>query len=133
MSDRSELREFLEIAGQKIGSKKELAKALGVRPQSISRFLSGEYSPSIENCFLLADLTGEPILSVLRMAGKSDLADSMVKHFGERKRDQLKPKERKLLDVWDKLPQKNREILFTLMLDLVPHSKQERAKTSHVS
>lgn len=130
MSDRSDFQEFLELAGRKVGSKKALAKALGIRPQSVSRFLSGEYAPSIENCFLLADLTGESIIDVLRLAGKTEIAAGLVKHFGERKRDNVTPRERELLALWDKLSHGARQSFLTLMEESATKSQPSDRRRS---
>lgn len=47
----------------------QLAKDLGVSHPTVGRWLTGEDMPSSKCCWRLAELTGEPLLKVLQMAG----------------------------------------------------------------
>lgn len=119
----SEFREFLEAAARRYETKDAFAKALGITPGRLSRVLGGEHSLDVLNCLKLAKLTGESPSRVLRVAGKSAIADLIEGLYGP-SAPALSPSQRELLDEWDTLSQRSRESLRILMREL-PH---ERAK-----
>jgi len=47
----------------------QFARDLGVSHPTVGRWLTGEDVPNTKCCWRIAELTGEPLLSVLKMAG----------------------------------------------------------------
>lgn len=75
------LQRAVDVAGQK----QEAAKAIGITPSRFSRLFHaapGSYTLNAQNCFRLARLIGEPPQTVLRLVGKTDLADAIEEHYG---------------------------------------------------
>lgn len=85
---RTPLPALLKRAVDETGlEKKELAKLLGVSPPWFSRLFNDKAvagSLGTEGCFKLAAMIGESPQTVLRAAGKPELADAMDEVFGAR-------------------------------------------------
>lgn len=47
----------------------QLARDLGVSHPTVGRWLTGEDTPNPKACWALAELTGEPLVNVMKMAG----------------------------------------------------------------
>lgn len=62
----------------------DFAAALGVDPTHLSRAMGANSRPfDIYGLFRLAEVTGESVDTVLRMADKGDLADLIITHCGQ--------------------------------------------------
>jgi hypothetical protein len=90
--------------------------------------LGGEHSLDVLNCLKLAAMTGESPTRILRIAGKGEIADLTERLYGPG-RATVSPAERELLDDWQALPQRSRDSLRALMVELVPKksAKQKRS------
>lgn len=64
------------------GLQGDMAKALGLTPSPFSRALKTGKNFGPEPCFRLARLLGQPVVDVLRVAGKAQLADLVEETFG---------------------------------------------------
>src|SRR5262245_2502503 len=64
------------------GSKAELARAVGIKPSTVSHLLAGA-TPGIELCLKLAQVTGRSPTKILQSAGKRDLASLIERLYGE--------------------------------------------------
>lgn len=99
----SEFPELLERAAAKFPSKQAFAKALGITPSRFSRLLQGQFSLEVVNCLRLAKIAGERPSTVLRAAGKNDVADLIEELYGA-EGNPLTPAQRELIEVWEGIP-----------------------------
>lgn len=69
-----------------VGSQKELARVLGLSQQRISNALAGKGYPfGVLNCLRLARLIAVRDWTVLRAAGKPEVADLLEQAYGDRR------------------------------------------------
>lgn len=79
-----ELRDYIEMGEKAVGSGKELALTLGVRPQNLSNAKAGERGLPTPACWKLADLIGVPKTTV-------QAASELVTEKDEKVREYLLP------------------------------------------
>lgn len=108
----SAFTEFLASAARQFRTKQEFAAALGITPGRFSRLLRGEFSMEVVNCLRLAKLSGESPAQVLRLAGKSEIADLIDELYA---RQPLTQAQRELIAVWDAIPAEAREAFGTML------------------
>ena len=121
----SGFRELLEVASRRFPSKQAFAKAIGVTPSRFSRVLGGSYTLNVLNCLRLAKITGESASRVLRLAGKTEIAELIEEQYG-RTAPALSPSERELLETWSSLNQRSRENLKGILKELPREPERER-------
>jgi plasmid maintenance system antidote protein VapI len=124
-----EFRDLLEAAAKRYPTKRAFARAIGITAGRLSRVLGGEHSFDVGNCLTLAKLTGESPSRVLRVAGKSDIADAIEALYGPGAVT-VSPKERQILDVWNALTERARQGLSLTMSEL---SRARDAPIQHTS
>jgi transcriptional regulator with XRE-family HTH domain len=82
----NEIQRLLSLAAARYPLQKDFADALGIRSEYLSRLLSknapANVSIAVESCLRLAELTGKSPVTVLRAAGKTDVADLLDRLFG---------------------------------------------------
>lgn len=133
------------------GTKQDLAQAIGMRPPQFSRLLSDTTTPSIETCLWLAHVTDTAIGTVLRAAGRHDLAVVLEEHYGAQTRyrrrpstaaKHMKPLEVRRLAQIRALDPKTRRAFTVLLNQAAPPlappvqaviKRQRRASRSHVA
>ena len=76
-----------------------LAKAIGLTASRLTRVIKGEYSLDVANCLRLALAADLHPSTVLRTAGKQDVADLIERLYGPGK-DALTAAQREVLDLW---------------------------------
>jgi transcriptional regulator with XRE-family HTH domain len=124
----SEFRDFLEAAAKKLGSKRKLAQAINLSPGRLSRVLGGEHSFTIARCFALAKVTGDSPAHVLRVAGKSKLADLIEEAYGPNPSG-VNPAERTLIKQWDALEPQDRVHMEWMLTRLIEKRGEQRRST----
>jgi hypothetical protein len=122
-----------ELVTQFGGSKGELAKAVGIRPSALSRFV--HTPPNVETCLRLARVTGANPSRILRAAGRGDVADLLESLYGiaairrmkHRRRDAAKQQWR-----IDRLEEMDAATLraFDVLMDFATRTPQATAKRS---
>lgn len=123
-----ELQKLLLTVAKQLGSKQAAARAAGVTPQRFSRLLRGEFSLEVVNCLRLAKAANESPATVLRAAGKADVADLIEEAYG-RVKPTLLPGQRELLEKWESLPPSSREHLRWL-IDMAAASAGAKKRTA---
>jgi putative transcriptional regulator len=63
-------------------SRKDLAEALGVNPQTIGYLERGDYAPSVELALKIADVFGAPVEMVFALKPFASLAE-IIRNKGE--------------------------------------------------
>jgi len=125
----SEFGEFLEAAAKRFPNKYTFAKKLGITPGRLSRVLGGEHSLDVENCLKLAKLTGESASRVLRLAGKSEIAELIEDLYG-RTAPALSRGDREVLDEWDAMNAHDRQALRAVLQSLGARDKPHRTSAA---
>jgi transcriptional regulator with XRE-family HTH domain len=77
------LRDVLDAAERRLGSKKAVAEKIGITPSRYSKLYGGnDYSLSVLNCLTLAKATERSPSAVLRAAGKHEIATLLDELYG---------------------------------------------------
>jgi hypothetical protein len=77
------LRDVLDAAERRLGSKKKVAETIGITPSRYSKLYGGnDYSLSVLNCLTLAKATERGPSAVLRAAGKDEIAALLDELYG---------------------------------------------------
>jgi hypothetical protein len=96
------------------GTVRAFAKALKIAPSHLSRAMGAHGQPfDIRACLRLAQVTGESPTTILRAAGKGDLAKLIEELYGAPP-PLLTVPQRELLEAWDRMPEPARQALFVL-------------------
>ncbi|HYM24969.1 MAG TPA: hypothetical protein VEU08_17250 [Vicinamibacterales bacterium] len=120
----NELLEFLHARKSKFQNSMNLAKMMGITFSGLLRAMKTG-TMSTENCLRLAEVLGEDPPAVLRLAKKPKVAEQIERMFGKRTRT-LSAEDRELLEDWERLSPKQRQIFRSLISDLLPQKKRAR-------
>lgn len=109
------LAEIAQKAVDRCGTKRKLAKELHKSESYVGRIVNREVkSASLEVCLLLSEFVDVSAAKVLHAANKGRMVALIEKHFGpgrERVPVQFTQDERRCLDLWEQLTEREREIL----------------------
>lgn len=107
-------------------SRAALAKELHITPSRLSRALNtGDFPLNVANCLRLAKLSGDSPTTILRAAGKTDVAELIELLYGK---PEYSADERELVDAWRTLSPRARTALRSLVDDLVPKGEREKKR-----
>jgi hypothetical protein len=110
---------------RRFGSRKRLAKAVGISLTALSRGVKHR-TYNLETCLKIATTTGESLDYVLRCAGKADTADLIDLLYGGAARARLEA-DKKFLEQWHCLSQEHKTALQTLLQML---AERQRGRTA---
>jgi plasmid maintenance system antidote protein VapI len=124
----SDLREIVQKAIKKFGTKRALAAALHVVESQAGRIANGDVtSTSVETCLRLADFVELKAAAILQAANKGDIVTLIEKHFGpgrERVPVRLTPDDERALAVLRNLSPRQRQFVLGLIEAFVDARKR---------
>lgn len=127
------LRELLTQFG---GTRRDLARAVGVTPAGLTGLLRGA-APAVDVCLRLALVTGTPASLVLRAAGHGDIDELIQYLYGPAVKFRLvdgrllTPLEEQRLKQWRRLPDDAAQALsLVLEAAAAPSRKRKRRRTA---
>lgn len=103
---------------ERYGTAEKLADAIGMSPSGFSRGVKNEGTLSTENCLRFAEETGEAPGKVLRLAGKSDVAERLERLYGHVKVEHLSGQQREVIDLWRRISDEARASCLTIIRHL---------------
>lgn len=110
------------------GVQQRLADAIQISSSRLGRILKGEFSPNVVTCLRLAKVTGHSASDILRMAGKSEVAELIEALYGQSVAS-VPDSDRQLLKQLHALEPESRQLVIRLVnefLSLKRHGKQSR-------
>jgi transcriptional regulator with XRE-family HTH domain len=122
------------------GTKTDFGRAVGLGSSTISHLLSGDphYALGIEPCLRIAHATGCPPSTLLRAAGKGEIALLIESLYGPAAAQRMPQpeftiEERRIVTQWRTMPRKIRQALLIMIVKLTASDSpdtQERRRTS---
>lgn len=113
-------REYFEQWIRLYGTQGRLAEKIGLTDSAFSRGLKREGTFGFETLLAFCEETGEPVDKVLRIAGKSELADRLARIYGSKgdAPSRLAAPDRELLELWREIPEDAKRPLVAILKGL---------------
>lgn len=91
---------------------------MGLTASAFTRAFKHEGTFGFETLLTFCEETGEPVDTVLRIAGKAALADRLARIYGHTDAGRLAASDRELLKLWNEIPEQAQEPLVAILKGL---------------
>jgi transcriptional regulator with XRE-family HTH domain len=123
-----ELRQLLQAEVVRLGTKRSVAKALGLTEGRLGRVLRGEFSLSVLSCLRFSKTSGAPPGQILRAAEKGEVAD-LIEELYAVNENTASPGELELLRRYRRVGAKGQSLVREVISTFAPE-KESATSTS---
>ena len=125
------MRAFVEHQATRFGSRRQLAKAIGIGVRKL-RYGEQVGTFNVGVCLSIADATGAPVTDVLRLAGKEKEAAILARVYGDAA-PSLSLQQLDLVRLWSTLEVPLQEAVLQILRSLQNGDREESASSAELS